>query len=279
MARADAAPPLLDARISRLPSPLRWYVANERTILAVVSFAGFFVLWQVGAALGRVNPVFFSSPVLIFQAGLVEVQKIRFWNDLGLSAIELVIGFCSAAVLGILVGLLSGWYRRLDYFLDPWLSFMYALPRVALLPLIVLWVGLTIWSVVVAIFLGVFFTVVIGTRQGVRTVDKRLLEVAASFRASRARLFWTVVLPSTLPFILASLRLGVGHALVGVFVGELYAANAGLGFMILIAGQQQQTDRLLFGVLMFTLAGVALIETLRVVERRFQNWRPRAGAL
>jgi NitT/TauT family transport system permease protein len=279
VAQVDAAPPLLDAHVAGLPSPLRWYLSNERTILGVLSFGGFFVLWQIGALLGRVNTFFFSSPALILQAGLIEVQKLRFWTDVRVSAIELVIGFCSAAALGVLLGLFTGWYRRVDYFFDPWLSFLYALPRVALLPLIVIWVGLTIWSVVVAVFLGVFFTVIIGTRQGVRTVDVHLLEVASSFQASRARVFWTVVLPSSVPFILAALRLAVGHALVGIFVGELYASNAGLGFMILIAGQQAQTDRLLFGVLIFTLAGVVLIEGVRLFERRFQAWRPRANNL
>ena len=279
VARVDAAPPLLDAHVAGLPSLLRWYRTNERAILGVVSFGGFFILWQIGALIGRVNTLFFSSPALIVQAGLIEIQKVRFWTDVRMSATELVIGFCSGAVLGILLGLVTGWYRRVDYFFDPWLSFLYALPRVALLPLIVIWVGLTIWSVVVAVFLGVFFTVAIGTRQGVRTVDAGLLQVAASFQATRARVFWTVVLPSSVPFILAALRLGVGHALVGIFVGELYASNAGLGFMILIAGQQTQTDRLLFGVLIFTLVGVVLIESLRLLERRFQMWRPRAGGL
>ena len=276
VARVDTASPLLDARVARLPSVARWYLANERTILAAISFGGFFVLWQIGALTGRVNTLLFSSPALIVQAGLIEMQKLRFWNDMRVSAIELVIGFCTAAVLGVVLGLLTGWYRRVDYFFDPWLSFLYALPRIALLPLIVIWVGLTIWSVVVAVFLGVFFTVGIGTRQGVRTVDAGLLEVAASFQATRARVFWTVILPSSVPFILAALRLAVGHALVGIFVGELYASNSGLGYMILIAGQQAQTDRLLFGVLIFTVVGVVLIESMRLIERRFENWRPRA---
>jgi NitT/TauT family transport system permease protein len=87
-----------------------------------------------------------------------------------------------------------------------------------------------------------------------------------------------VVLPGTVPFILASLRLGVGQALVGIFVGELYATNSGIGYMILIAGQAEQTDRLLFGVLIFTSAGVAMIESMRLLERQFQRWRPRVAA-
>jgi NitT/TauT family transport system permease protein len=267
----------LDERLARLPGPLRWYMVHETIILGVLSFGGFFVLWQVAAQLGKINTFFFSSPSSIVQAGIAELQKPRFWADVRFSAVELAIGFCAAAVSGIIVGLLVGWYRRLDYLIDPWLSFMYALPRIALLPLIVLWVGLSMWSVVVAIFLGVFFTVVIGTRQGTHTIDKRLLDVAESFGASRARVFWTVVLPGSVPFILASLRLGVGHALVGVFVGELYATNAGIGYMILIAGQSEQTDRLLFGVLIFTAAGVAMIEGMHLLERYFQKWRPQAA--
>ena len=257
---------------------MRWYVENERPILGVVSFVGFFVLWELAAQLGRVNLLFFSSPSRIVAAAAAEAQKPRFWNDVRLSLFELLAGFFLAAVLGIVVGLVAGWYRRVNYALDPLLNFLNALPRIALLPLVVLWVGLTIWSVVIAVFLGVFFTVIINTLQGVHTVDKRFLDVAASFSATDRQLFWTVVLPSTVPFIIGGLRLGVGHALVGVFIGELYAANAGLGYMILIAGQEEVTDRLLFGVVTFTLVGVVLIEGLRLLERRFQDWRPQATA-
>ena len=252
----------------------RSYGENERVVLGVVSFTGFFVLWELGAQLGWVNLLFFSSPSRIVMAAAAEMQKPRFWNDVRVSSFELMAGFLLAAVLGVLLGLLAGWYRRLNYAIDPLLNFLNALPRIALLPLVVLWVGLTIWSVVIAVFLGVFFTVVINTLQGVQTVDTRFLDVATSFGASQRQLFTSVVLPSTVPFIISGLRLGVGHALVGVFIGELYAANAGLGYMILIAGQEEVTDRLLFGVVTFTLVGVVIIEALRLLEQRFQQWRP-----
>jgi NitT/TauT family transport system permease protein len=176
------------------------------------------------------------------------------------------------------LGLLAGWYRKFNYFIDPWLSFMNALPRVALLPLIVLWVGIGIWSKILVVFLGAFFSIMINTLYGVRTVDAHLLEVAQSFRASQRRIFLTVVLPGSVPFVLAGLRLGVGRALIGVIVGELYSANAGLGYMITVASHTLQTDRLLFGVIIFTLTGVALIEGLRLLERRVQRWRPAVGA-
>jgi NitT/TauT family transport system permease protein len=155
---------------------------------------------------------------------------------------------------------------------------MNALPRVALLPLIVLWLGVGIWSKVAVVFLGAFFTIVLNTLYGIRTVDSRLIDVARSFNASERRLFTTVVMPGSVPFILAGLRLGVGRALIGVIVGELYSANAGIGHMIALASQTLQPDRLLFGVILLTGMGVFAVEVLRQFELRFQQWRPRVGA-
>jgi ABC-type nitrate/sulfonate/bicarbonate transport system permease component len=272
-------PMALNARPLARLGPWRWYVENERVVLGVGSFVAFLALWELGSDSGFLPILFVSSPSGIVTEAVSEFQTLTFWNDLRLSVIELVIGFSIGSVAGILVGLLAGWYRRFNYFIDPWLSFFYSLPRVALLPLIVLWLGLTTKSVILAVFMGAFFTVTINTLSGVRTVDKRFLEVATSFRASQRRVFLSVVLPSTVPFILAGLRLGVGHALVGVFLGELYAANqAGLGYLILVAGEQFEPAQLLFGVLIFTMMGLVFIEGLRMVEARFQRWRPRAAA-
>ncbi len=252
--------------------------SNERAILGVLSFVGFFIFWEVGAAVGWVDTFFFASPSRIALAGIREVQVPRFWNDLRVSGLELFGGYAAAVVLGIPLGIVAGWYRRFNFFIDPWLNFMNALPRVALLPLIVLWVGIGIWSKVLVVFLGAFFTIVINTLYGVRTVDTRFLDVAHSFDASQRRIFLTVVLPGSVPFMLAGLRLGIGRALIGVIVGELYSANAGLGHMIALAGQTLQTDRLLFGVVLLTMMGVLLVELLRVVEKRFQRWRPAVGS-
>jgi ABC-type nitrate/sulfonate/bicarbonate transport system permease component len=279
MARAATAEPqLLDARVASLPRPLRWYLANERAILGLGSFFGFFLIWEIGARLGIINEFFFASPLKILNAAILEVQNPRLWRDLQVSGTEFFVGYFLAVFSGIPLGLLAGWYRKFNYFIDPWLNFMNALPRVALLPLIVLWVGIGIWSKIVVVFLGAFFTIVINTLYGVRTVDKRHLDVAHSFNASQGRIFTSVVLPGSVPFILAGLRLGVGRALIGVIVGELYSSNAGIGYMITIASQTLQTDRLLFGVILLTFMGVIAVEALRQIEKRFQQWRPSVGA-
>jgi NitT/TauT family transport system permease protein len=273
----------VDARAARPAAPRprtagSWWRDNERAILGWLSFGGFFVFWEVGADVGLFDTFFFSSPLRILAAGFHEVQNPRLWNDFKVSGTEFLSGYALAIVTGIPLGIAVGWYRKLNYFIDPWLNFFNSIPRIALLPLVVLWVGIGIWSKILVVMLGAFFTLIMTTLGGVRATDKRLLDAATSFGASQWRIFGTVVLPATVPYIISGLRLGVARALIGVIVGELYAANAGIGYMISIASQTLQVDRMLFGVLILTGFGVVSVELIRLIENRFQRWRPAVGA-
>ena len=118
------------------------------------------------------------------------------------------------------------------------------------------------------------FSVAINTLVGVQSTDPRMLEVARSFRANQLTVFRTVILPSTLPYVLTGLRLASGRALVGVVLAELIAANQGIGFMINVAGSLLNTGRLMVGVLLLGIFGVLLGEVMRRVEQRFEVWRP-----
>lgn len=276
-ALADSSEPLLDAGLASKPLPLRWYLQNERLALTVLSFAGFFLLWEVGARVGVVSTYFFSAPGLILEAAVKFGQTETFWKDVQISLTELVIGYVVGAVFGVAAGLIIGWYRRLNLLVDPWLSFFYSLPKIAIIPIMVLWFGLNIRSVIAAVIFGTFLTILINTLHGVHTVERRFLDVATSFGASRRRVFISVILPTTVPFIVAGLRLGVGSALIGVFVGELFAStSAGLGYFIDNFGDVAEATPMMFGLIVFTLIGVSLIGSLRIVERRFQQWRPNA---
>src|SRR5581483_6613391 len=177
-----------------------------------------------------------------------------------------------SAVVAVPFGIAIGWYKKIAYIFDPFVNAMNATPRVALLPLVIIWLGIGI------IFLGAVFPILINTRDGVKTTPVNLLTAARSFGASEWMLFKTVVLPSTIPFILTGLRLGLGRAIVGVMVGELYAATAGIGFMITVAGATFQTDKVFVGVLIFALTGMIGTEMITRVERRFDKWRPKVGS-
>lgn len=268
---------VIHPRVRRRRSALgRWYRRNERTLLGVAGVVSFFALWQIGSDGGLIEKFFFSSPLAIVQAGLTEVRLPRFWHDVQVSGTELVVGSAFALVLAVPLGITIGWYRRLSYALDPWLNFINALPRIALIPLTVLWVGLGVEMKTLAVFLGGFFSIVVPTVEGVRTVDVQLLDVARSFRSSKRFLFTSLVVPATMPFIVTGIRIGIGRALIGVILAELYAQTDGLGVLIHTAEHSLQSDRALFGVLIFSLAGIVSTEGLGRLERRLQRWRPGA---
>lgn len=247
---------------------------NSRFIYGLTGAIGILLLWELGSRQGIIDEYFFSRPVLIFEAGAREVQLERFWSDVRVSSYEFLLGYGLAIFIAVPLGLLTGWYRRLNYFLDPWLNFFNSLPRIALIPVIITAVGLGPPSKITVAWLGAFFAIMIPTVMGVRTVDRRFLDVAKSMKASQRTLFTTVVAPATMPFIATGLRLGIARALIGVLVGELYAATEGLGVMIIRAADVIDTSRMLFGVLIFTMAGLLLSEVLRKVEKWFQRWRP-----
>lgn len=275
MTTETAAFRVIHARAGRRRGPLaRWYRRNERMVLSVAGVVAFFVAWQIGAAAGAIDAFFFSSPLDIVAAGWREVQLPRFWDGAAITGLELAVGAIASVALGVPLGIVIGWYRRLSLTFDPWLNFMNALPRVALVPLVVLWVGLD-WNMkAVVVFLGGFFAIILPTVEGVRTVERNLLDVSRSFRASQRLIFTSLVIPGTLPFIVSGLRIAVGRILAGVVIGEFYAQTKGLGVMVYKAGQALESDRMLFGVLIFTLLGVVFYELVGYAERYFQRWRP-----
>ncbi len=161
--------------------------------------------------------------------------------------------------------------------LDPFVTALYATPRIALLPLVMIWFGIGIASKIAIVFLGAIFPILVNTITGVRTMNADFVKVARSFGSTDRQLFLTVALPSSIPMLLTGLRLGLAHALVGIVVGEMYGAQHGIGFMIAVAGARFQTDKVMVGIIIIAGAGIALTELLRLIERRFERWRPSIG--
>ena len=280
MANQDESALLLDVSLAEASRWHKFYLSQEKKILGGVSVGIFLIIWELtGNVFQWINPMFMSAPSLIFKAGYEMFRSGEIYHDLYISGVEFLGGYFLAAAVAIPLGILVGWYKRLSYVLDPFINAMNATPRVALLPLVIIWLGIGILSKVGIIFLGAVFSILINTRDGVKTTPVSLLNAARSFGASEWVVFKAVVFPSTIPFILTGLRLAVGRALVGVLVGELYAATAGIGFMITVAGATFQTDKVFVGVLIFAISGMIGMELLTKLERRFDRWRPQIGTL
>jgi len=270
---------LLDIRVAEASRLYKFYLNQEKKILGSTAVILFLVVWElVGNVLQLINPMFMSAPSLIGKAAYQLFASGEIFNDLYISGIEFAWGYILSIVVAIPFGIAIGWYKKFAYVCDPFVNAMNATPRVALLPLVIIWLGIGILSKVGIIFLGAVFPLLINTRDGVKTTPANLLTAARSFGASEWQIFKSVVLPSTVPFILTGLRLAVGRALIGVMVGELYAATAGIGFMITVAGATFQTDKVFVGVLIFAISGMVLTDLIDRYEARFDKWRPKVGA-
>jgi ABC-type nitrate/sulfonate/bicarbonate transport system permease component len=270
---------LLDVRVAEASNLYKFYLNQEKKILGSIAVALFLIAWElVGNVYQLVNPMFMSAPSLIWKAAVQLFGSGEIWNDLRVSGIEFAWGYFLSVLIGVPFGIAIGWYKKFAYTCDPFVNAMNATPRVALLPLVIIWLGIGILSKVGIIFLGAVFPLIINTRDGVKTTPHNLLTAARSFGASEWQIFRSVVIPSTVPFILTGLRLAIGRALIGVMVGELYAATAGIGFMITVAGATFQTDKVFVGVLIFAISGMVATELVDKAERRFDRWRPKVGA-
>jgi NitT/TauT family transport system permease protein len=267
-----ATPDAVPLRIPGQPGPIARY---EGLIFGGGAAAIFLVIWQFIAYLRIFPPLFLPGPLDIWNALVAYIEDGSIWTDLAVSGEELVYGYGLAIVVGLPIGLLMGWYRRANMALDPFVNFMNAMPRIALVPLLIIWFGIGIWSKVAVIFLSSIFPVLINTQAGIRNLDAGWVKAAHSFGASDLQLFRTVALPGAIPFILTGMRIGVGHALIGVVVGELVAARAGIGLMMATAGTSFQTAKVFAGLVIVSTAGVILVYLISLLERRFQAWRPR----
>ncbi len=289
MSNSEKAADILEGAVAQRPqgppsdaqvSPTRkdhsfkkFYYNNEKTILGLLGIVLMLAIWELVARLQLVDVMFVSSPTRVWAAGVDYVTVGNFLNDLRASGVELFFGLGLSIVIGIPLGIALGWYRKLYYLLDPLVSFLYASPRIALVSLFIIWFGIGIGSKVAVIFLSAIFPIIINTLIGVKTIDHNLLNVARSFNANDAQIFKTVVIPSSVPAIISGIRLALGHALIGVVVGELFAATEGIGYMMITAGQTFQTDLVFVGLIIIAGLGVILTGLIHMVERRFDKWR------
>ncbi len=246
---------------------------NAGWILGGLAVLVVFAVWEAFWEAGKISALFFSGPSAIAKRFWSELVAGNLLADLGYSGRNLLIGFSLACAVGIPLGVLLGWYRYFRMITDPFLTAFYATPRIALIPLIIIWFGIGIWSKVFIVFLSALFPILINTMIGVKSVDPDLVRAARAYCATDRQIFLTIALPYSVPFILAGVRQGIALGLIGMIVGELFAGSEGIGFMIAFAGQTLATDLLMVGVLITAAAGLLMTAAADRVQRHFSKWR------
>lgn len=231
-----------------------------------------FGAWEIGGRL--TNPILlppFSSVVVAFAEILTDGSLIE---ALAESMRLLFIGFGLSAIAAFVIGVIIGRYRAIDQMLSPFINALYATPDIALVPLILLWFGFGLPGRIVVVFLAAFFAILYNVYAGVKDAPRDLIEVSRSFGVtSEVGMLRAVVLPSAVPFIMAGLRLGIGRAVVGMAIAEVFLRLGGIGSLIMGYGASFRTDFLIASIISLPLLGIALTKIFASIEHRFEYWR------
>jgi len=194
------------------------------------------------------------------------------------SARAMVVGFGIAIPVGIAVGLAIGRYRTVEYVLDPYISFLYALPMVVLIPLLIIWIGIGTPARIIIVFLECVFPIIINTIVGSKTVNQRLLDTASSFCATERQTIRTVVIPSMFPYIFTGIHVAVGAALVGMLLAEMLVVLRGLGGLIVTASNAYQPARVMVTLLVLVAESLLLVGFIKWLRRKLMPWSAEASA-
>jgi ABC-type nitrate/sulfonate/bicarbonate transport system permease component len=264
----------VDHELETGPRRRSFYQRNERLILGGAAVLVALGAWQWAWSAKAISPLFFTGPSTVVTRFVEEWTHGRLKQDIAYSGTNFLIGVGMAIAVGVVLGVLIGWYRRLAMVVDPFVTTLYSTPRVALVPLVLIWFGIGMWSKVFIVFINAVFPVLINTIGGVRAVDVDLLRAARAYCASDWQIFRTVVVPGAVPFILTGVRQAVALGLIGVVVGEMFGGSEGIGFMVNYGGQTFQTDTVFLGVAIIAASGIVLTWLAERLERRFSRWRP-----
>lgn len=244
--------------------------------LPAVSIVGLCLIifgWQASSSLGWVDAVFLPSPWAISKVLWHLLATGALWNHMVISITRLAVGWTAGTLTGVLAGLALGLYSTARSIGVPLVSALITIPKVALLPLFIVWFGIGEWSKVMIIAFGVCFPTVISTYGAVDNVSKSLIRMAQSFEVNNAGIVRKVVLPAALPGILSGFRVSISIGIILLVTAEMIGSNEGIGAFILAAGNLYQVDRLLAGVVLLCSLGLTLSSLITMAEKRWLDWR------
>ena len=239
--------------------------------IRLISLVIVLALWEFYGR--RVNPILFTYPLAIMRAffGLVISGELQsYMKD---SLLVLLYASLLAVIVGVFLGVVMGRFSLVEWATDIYVSALYSMLMVAMVPLIVLWFGFKVPAKVIIVFLFMVFPILINTYQGVKDVDRNLQEVARSFCSSEGQLWRHLINPTALPFIVVGVRLAIGRGLVGMIVAEFYTSVTGLGYMIVRYANAFETDKLFVPIVVVMVLGVGLMWLAKWVEGRIAPWR------
>jgi NitT/TauT family transport system permease protein len=246
-------------------------IALSPNAIRTVSVAAFLLIWEYYGR--RMDPIFMAPPSAILDAAVQLLRSGALKKALVESLWPFAVGMVLTVIVGILLGIVIAQWRMLEYLLDPFINALYAIPRIALVPLIILWAGLEFTGKVTILVSVAVFPIIVNTYAGIRDVRGSMLEIGRAYGATESQIFFKIVLPAAIPFIMAGVRLSVGLAIIGIIVAEFFTAISGLGGMIVEYANVFATAKLFVPIIVIAIVGVVLTEFVMWLERRMSKWR------
>lgn len=262
------------------PSPLRRprrlgpvHNIGTRYLLWIASAAGGVAVWQLAYLSSDRETLFLAGPLQTLQALVVLARSGTLAADLRVTGLELLVSFSAAVVGGILVGVLTGYYKSAGVLAKPWIAALYSTPLIALTPLFIMWFGIGIWSKIAVGFIVMIFPILVNTALGVASANPDHLELMHSMSARPSQIVLKVILPGAVPAMTTGLRLAIGRGLTALVGAELLGSTQGVGYRILYAAQTFDTATLLANVVVLALIGATLMTSLDFLDRRLLAYR------
>jgi NitT/TauT family transport system permease protein len=244
------------------------------TVLRVGSVCAGLALWHFIATTVINDTTFLVSPIVVVATGY-EMLFVNgeLYPHLFASSWIFFYGFLLAIVAGVPLGFVMALNPVVRDYINPWMTTLYTTPRIAFAPVLLLWFGVSGGAKISIVFLGCVFPILINSYYGMRVVNREYVELARSFRLDSRALFFKILLPASVPFVLSGVRLAIGRGLTGVAIAEWFGATEGLGYLIFFAGQTLNIPTLFVGVAVFAALGIFGFEVVRRVEAYATPWK------
>jgi len=234
----------------------------------------FLAIWEWLPPLAKIPPYILPPISAVFKEFFRLLHVENLYLHTGLTLLEVIIGFVLGSLLGMVVGYALGLSPMLEFVLSPYILALQITPKVAFAPLFIMWLGYTVYPKILVAILIVFFPVLINVLSSVRTIDPAMINLARSFSASRAQIFWKIEFPASMPNLFAGLRIGSTLAVIGIVVGELVGGNKGLGYLLVLGEGQGNTAMVFVTIILLTVIGILAYLAVILAERRVLHYMP-----
>lgn len=239
----------------------------------VLIFVLFFGIWEILARTNVIDSFLTSYPSAMWNLFIKYVKDGSLFHHIGISLMENIIGFLGGTILGILVAILLWWSDFISKVLDPYLVVLNSLPKTALAPIIILWVGAGYSGIIVTAISVSLVVTIMNVYSGFKEVDAEKIKMLKTFGATKFQILKKVIIPSSVPAMISSLKINIGLSWVGVIVGEFLVSKAGIGYLIVYGGQVFKLDLVMMSVMILAVLAALMYQGVALIEKRYMKWR------